>query len=150
MSTKRFRNRDRRKKTAKHKRPAQADEEPVPARHIGDRQPLTRRIGIRVSARFPGEDEVDGVLRENGDHGDYRERQPLAHVHLGRLGRPAQEKRRAEDRNAEHCRADDRIGVRSAGRITTPGMPSATIAPRITHMTVRSRRPQSYVPLVRS
>ena len=82
-------------------RPADADEQPVAAGHVGERE---GRELLRVLARLGGEREVDRVLGKHRDQRQDREREALGHVELQRLRRPGQEERRSEDGEAEHDR----------------------------------------------
>ena len=70
-------------------------------------------MGDAVS-RFPGEDDVDRVLGEDGDEGQHGDRQPRGDVELRHLGRPRQHEGGADDGGAEeHGRGhvgDVRVG----------------------------------------
>ncbi len=97
-----------------HHRPPDADQQPVAAGHVGQRE---RRVLLGVLARLGREGEVDGVLREHGDQGEHGEGEALRHVELEDLGRPGQQEGRAEDGEAE----DERRQQIARGRSARPG-----------------------------
>jgi hypothetical protein len=78
------------------RRPADADEEPVRARHVRRR---VADVG-RVACRFPGEIQVDRVLGQHRDDRQDGDREAARDLELGELGRPRQQKCRREDRRA--------------------------------------------------
>ena len=90
--------------TQHHHRPPDADQQPVAAGHVGERE---RRELLGVLARLLGEREVDRVLGEHRDQGEHGEREALRHVELERLRRPGEQERRAEDGEAEDDRRHD-------------------------------------------
>ncbi len=85
-------------------RPPDADEEPVAAGHVGQRE---RRELLRVFAGLVREREVDRVLRQHRDECEHGEREPLRHVELEGLRRPGQEERGTEDGEPEDHRGND-------------------------------------------
>ncbi len=105
-----------------HHRPAEPDEQPVGAGHVGQGQravrlPLAdelRRLAdsaelLECLPALEGEDQVDGVLRQHGDEGEDGDGQAGGDIELGHLGRPRQEERRPHDGQPEDQR-QQRIG----------------------------------------
>ena len=91
-----------------HQRPPDADQHPVGAGHVRQRQrargraALVRRAGPLGGVDLPGlpaEDEVDGVLGQHREQRQHRQRQPGADVDLRGLGGPRQDERRPDDRD---------------------------------------------------
>ena len=101
-------------------RPADADQQPVAAGHVGERE---RRVLLGVLAGLVGEREVDGVLGQHRDEGQHGEGEALRHVELERLGRPGEQERRAEDGEAEDDRCHDvaEAGAREPGEHSGEG-----------------------------
>ncbi len=87
--------------------PADADEDPVRAGHVGDGQVacLDPAFGAREHARVPGVERVDGVFWRDGQHGEHRDRERLGDVLLGGLGGPREEERGPENGESgqDHC-----------------------------------------------
>ena len=68
-----------------HQRPADADQQPVAAGHVGQRE---RRVLVGVLARLPREHEVDGVLGQHRDQRQDGEGEALARRRAGAPRRP--------------------------------------------------------------
>ena len=93
--------------------PADPDQEPVGARHVGEREPARRFLpasGRRQAGRtrrlervpaLPREDEVDRVLGEDGDERQHRDRQSGGDVELCDLRGPRQDERGSHDGQTE-------------------------------------------------
>jgi hypothetical protein len=75
---------------------------------LGGRLAGGAELLVRLSS-VEGEDEVDGVLRQDGDEGEDGNGQPGGDVELSHFGRPRQEERRPHDRQAEDER-QQRVG----------------------------------------
>ncbi len=79
-----------------HRRPAEADQQPVRTGHVGDG--VVGVLGIFCG--LDGEVEIDGVLREHAHQGEHQERQRLGDVPFRQLRRPGENEGAAEDRQA--------------------------------------------------
>ena len=77
-----------------HRRPAEADQQPVRAGHVRDRV-----VGVLgLLGRRDREVQVDGVLGQHAHEGEHEEREVLRDVPLRQLHRPREHEGRAEDR----------------------------------------------------
>ena len=79
-------------------RPADTDEQPVGARHIGDG--IMRVGAFGMLARHPGKVHVHGVFGQHGDEGHHGHGHSLGDVELGHFTGPGQQERRAQDGQA--------------------------------------------------
>lgn len=79
-------------------RPPHADEQPVAAGHVGERE---RCVLVWVGTGLEGEREVDRVFGEHGDERQHGQREAARHVDLERFGPPGHEERGPHDRDPE-------------------------------------------------
>ena len=100
-----------------HAAPPEADQQPVGAGHVGQRQRARRRqAGLVARARrpvephrlaaLPGEDEVDGVLGQHRDQREQGEGESRRDVELRDLRGPGQDERGSHDREPEEQSLD--------------------------------------------
>ena len=80
----------------REQRPAQPDEQPVAAGHVG--RGVLRERGVVPGG--VGEVEVDRVLGQHCDQGEDRDGETTRDVELGHLGRPGEEHGRTHHRGA--------------------------------------------------
>ena len=99
-------------------RPPDADEQPVAAGHVRQRE---RRELVGVLAGLVREREVDRVLGQHRDEREHGEGEALRHVELERLRGPGQQERRAEDGEPEHDRRHDVAHADAADAGQDPG-----------------------------
>ena len=80
--------------------PAETDQQPVRAGHVGD------RVGgvAGVLARLPGEVHVDRVFGQHAQQREEQDRERLRDVALGELGGPREQEGAAQDREARRRR----------------------------------------------
>ena len=84
-----------------YQRPARPDEQAVGSGHVGGGKAGVGRV--RVQAGPIRVVEVDGVLGQHGDQGQYSDDQPLGDVLLGRFGPPREQEAGPEDGHEENA-----------------------------------------------
>ena len=96
-------------------RPAEAQQESVGAGHVRDRVRGERRIG----AGLVGEDDVDGVLGQDGQQGDHGQGEGARDVVFGGFGGPRNGEGSADDGDAEQqrCHLDRRVQAGKAEQV---------------------------------
>jgi hypothetical protein len=82
------------------RRPADPEQEPVAARHVGGRERRVRRVGTGA----PREVHVHGVFGQHRNERQRRERERARDVELRHLARPREDEGGAEDADAGHER----------------------------------------------
>jgi hypothetical protein len=100
----------------RRQRPAEADQQPVGAGHVGGR---VGRVARPVPGR-EGEVEVDRELGQNGDQGEQGDREAAGDVDLGRLRRPREDAGGRDHPAAEHQQGE-RVGQDDPGQAEHDG-----------------------------